>query len=250
MKTLILYFSGTGNTLNVAKGYEHVLKEKGHEVECYSIEDINSLPEHELLIIGGPIYAGNVPDELIQWVRKSIQKTEVNRNAIVFTTSAGLLNANGTKSIAKKLIKKGYTIIDMPTFEMPRNFYIDKYDPTPLVVQEKQVRDTTERLFKSVNKIQMNNQLNVSDSVLGIDFLADIFRIMAKSMGHNFKIDDTCIQCGKCERDCPKTNIDYKNKTYHNNCMLCTRCIHNCPVNAISYKDKKIEQYIAPVLSI
>ena len=80
-------------------------------------------------------------------------------------------------------------------------------------------------------------------SVLGIDLLADVFRIMAKSMGHNFTMDETCIGCGTCERKCPKANIRVAEKRFGSQCMMCTRCIHNCPVNAIRYKGKKIEQY-------
>lgn len=207
-----------------------------------------AIEEHDLLIIGGPIYAGNMPDELINWTRKNIPNVS-NKKAVVYSTSAGLLNAHGIKSIGKKLIKKGYKLVDTPTFEMPRNFYIDKYEPTPDKLQKKQFETASQMILESVNRISINraftieNAIELKDSVVMIDVLADVFRIMAKSMGKNFSIDATCIGCGKCEQNCPKNNINFKEKTYSNKCMLCTRCIHNCPVNAITYKNKKIEQY-------
>ncbi|QAA32638.1 EFR1 family ferrodoxin [Clostridium manihotivorum] len=126
---------------------------------------------------------------------------------------------------------------------MPRNFYIDKYEPTPDLIQKQQFEKAAQIILVSVNKITSNESLILKDSVLMIDLLADIFRIMAKSMGKNFKIDDTCIGCGKCERNCLKQNINYKDKKFSDKCILCTRCIHNCPVNAITYKGKKINQY-------
>ncbi|MHC1750837.1 MAG: EFR1 family ferrodoxin [Cellulosilyticaceae bacterium] len=243
MKISIIYFSGTGNTQAIALGYKKALLKAGHHVSISSIETIQKLEAHDLLIIGGPIYAGNMPDELINWVRKNITYTTPNKKAIVYSTSAGLFNAHGVKSIGKKLIKKGYTLIDTPTFEMPRNFYIDKYSPTPKDIQKQQFITASHMILESINKIQSNQTLIIKDSVLMIDLLADTFRLMAKSMGKNFNIDETCIGCGKCEKNCPKHNINYKEKKYNNQCILCTRCIHNCPVNAITYKGKKFSQY-------
>jgi ferredoxin len=243
MNVQIVYFSGTGNTKTIALGYERVLNRLGHNVLVSSIEDCVELGTHDVLIIGGPIYAGNMPDELITWVRKHIVEVKDHQKAIVFSTSAGLLNANGVKSIGKKLSKKGYSIVDTPTFEMPRNFYIDKYDPTPEDMQKLQFEKASEVILESIKNIDLNKDLVINESVIMIDILADVFRIMAKSMGKSFAIDDTCIRCGKCEKNCPKQNINFKDKKYDNKCILCTRCIHNCPVNAISYKNKKIQQY-------
>lgn len=243
MKISILYFSGTGNTKSIALGYEQALKNMDHMVTISSIENVTSLEEHDVLIIGGPIYAGNMPHELIQWVRRNISKATGSKSAIVFSTSAGLQNAHGVKSIGKKLAQKGYSILELPTYEMPRNFYIDKYEPTPEALQEDQFKNATQKIIDSVNMLQGNKSIELQDSVLLIDMMADLFNIMAKSLGKNFSIDESCISCGVCEFNCPKRNITFKEKKYHNSCILCTRCIHNCPVNAISYKNKKIEPY-------
>jgi ferredoxin len=243
MKVVITYFSGTGNTKAIALGYQRVLNGLGHEVICQSIENITEIPNHDLLIIGGPIYAGNVPDELIIWMRKTVKKNESAKKAIVFTSSAGLQNANGVSSMGKKLIKKGYQVMDTPTFEMPRNFYIDKYDPTPEEQQIAQFEKAASLINGSITKIGSGQGVEIDQSVVMIDLLADVFRLMAKSLGKNFSISNDCIGCGKCERDCPKKNIDFKTKEYSNQCIMCTRCIHNCPVQAISYKGKFVEQY-------
>ena len=243
MKILIVYFSGTGNTQAIARGYERAIIKAGHSVVTSSIENLQEIPEHDFLIVGGPIYAGNMPDKLINWIRKKIPLIDSNKRAIVFSTSAGLLNANGVKSIGKKLIKKGYTLVDAHTFEMPRNFYIDKYDPTPEVIQKQQFENAAADILKSVSKMNLNNIFDMNESVIMIDLLADVFRLMAKSLGKSYQITDQCIGCGKCEKNCPQHNIDFRKKLYSNKCMMCTRCIHTCPVNAIAYKGKQIDQY-------
>jgi len=145
--------------------------------------------------------------------------------------------------MGKKLIKKGYSVIDTPTFEMPRNFYIDKYDPTSEAVQIAQFKKAATGIYESIHTIESGKGLEITQSVVMMDLLADVFRLMAKSMGKNFSISNDCIGCGKCERNCPKNNIDYKEKTYSNQCIMCTRCIHNCPVQAIAYKGKFVDQY-------
>ncbi len=131
----------------------------------------------------------------------------------------------------------------MATFEMPRNFYIDKYEPTPEAVQKQQFESATIKIVDSLNSIDRKSLLSVDESVVMIDLLSDLFRIMAKFMGRSFQIHENCIGCGLCEKNCPKHNIKYIDKKYMERCILCTRCIHNCPVNAISYKGKHIEQY-------
>jgi len=243
VKVKIIYFSGTGNTKAVAQTYDKYLSEAGHSVSTQSIEEHVVIKDIDLLIIGGPIYAGNMPDELINWVRKNVPKTDKTK-AVVFSTSAVLGNAFGVLSIGKKLTKKGYQVIDKPTLIMPRNFYVGKYDPTPVKEQKEQFYKMLELVKESVVNINPNASINFKSSI-GIDLMADLFRMMAKKMGKNFKINEGCIDCGICEKNCPKSNIDLSNKSYLNKCILCTRCIHNCPVNVISYKGKIIEQYTA-----
>jgi len=242
-KALIVYFSGTGNSKTIGTGYEMVLKKMGYETVISSIETLKSVEPHDVLVIGGPIYAGNFPDELINWTRRSIPVLQIPSKAIVYSTSAGLLNAHGVKSIGKKLMKKGYQVVDAVTYEMPRNFYIDKYAPTPEEEQSIMFEKASKLIPVSIEKLSDHQTISDFGSTISIDFFADLFRMMAKSMGKNFSITDECINCGRCERDCPKGNIRLSDKKYLNRCILCTRCIHNCPVNAITYKDKKIDQY-------
>jgi len=242
MNVAIFYFSGTGNTRMTADTYADLFRRAGHQVTTSSMEDCDQVGECDLILIGGPIYAGNMPDYVIQWVRKTVPPSQGTK-AIIFTTSAGLANAHGVRSIGKKLVRKGYRVIDTQTYEMPRNFYIDKYAPTPKEEQRQQLTRMVSQVGESLANLKETGEMTFPENVLGIDLLADVFRIMAKSMGHNFHIDDSCVGCGKCEKNCPKANIRHAEKRYGSSCMMCTRCIHGCPVNAISYKGKKIEQY-------
>mgnify|MGYP001310980113 CR=1 FL=1 len=286
-KALIIYFSGTGNTKGVAKAYADSLESMGYSSALRSLEaylerqeDLASdLKDVDILAVGGPIYAGNVPDLLIHWLRTSLSKItgrEAGANkrirALTFSTSAVIDNAHGVHSLSAKLKKKGFAVVGEQAYVMPRNFYIDKYAATPLEEQRalwskmpEQVTSHLASVLGAGTAAQVQEQVQVQSNrpamsalgLIGIDLLADVFRIMAKGMGKDYAASDACTSCGLCVRQCPKANITIASSntnstanakaaskaTFGKQCMLCTRCIHQCPVNAISYKGKTIEQY-------
>lgn len=51
-------------------------------------------------------------------------------------------------------------------------------------------------------------------------------------------MEDSCIGCGKCARNCPVSAIAMENKKpvwVKEKCTLCLGCLHRCPVFAIQY---------------
>lgn len=248
MKINILYFSGTGNTKYVADYLGEKLKNENHIVKIDSIDE-NPIVDKDvdLLIIGGPNYASNLPEKLLKWVVKNVP--ENNSNAIVFCTSAGRVNAHGVDSLENKLKKKGYNIVSKETFVMPRNFYFGKYPQNTDDEINQILSQTNEQLDELLKNIKFNNYKNENKeitSILKIDFFAKLFNFIAKFIGKSFSVDNSCIKCGKCIKNCPKANISYdknKNIKFGNDCMACMRCIHNCPKHSISYNNKKYDQY-------
>lgn len=248
MKINIIYFSGTGNTKYVGDYLGKKLSNGDNEVKINSIDKNPKIDEDtELLILGGPIYAGNVPEKMIRWVLRNVPNKNID--CIVYSTSAGLKNANGVISLAKKLEKKGYNILSKDTYVMPRNFYFGSYEKNT----DKEIKDMVEEVDKKmdalidkINEKSLTPLEKYTKGVLGKDLLAETFSVMARFMGKNFSVDDTCVKCGLCVKNCPENNIvfnDNKNIKFLNKCMLCTRCIHNCPKNAINYKGEKYDQY-------
>ena len=71
----------------------------------------------------------------------------------------------------------------------------------------------------------------------------------------HFHVEDTCIGCGLCARNCPISAIDMvKQKPAWNReqCVMCLSCLHHCPKFAIQYdnKTKKHGQYVHAPLSV
>jgi len=121
MNILIKYSTGTGNTRYIADVLSSELKKSGNEVECSAIEVESDFKSFDLLVVGGPIHAGNCPEKLIRYVIRKVLVVQ-HKQAVVFSTSTGLLNAHGVLSLSTKLHKKGYDILVNERFIMPRNY--------------------------------------------------------------------------------------------------------------------------------
>ena len=257
MKIGIYYFSGTGNTALFAQHLKIGFEKKWGEDEDFQIHmkdiSVDSKVEDDcdLIAIGGPIYAGNMPEKLIRWAILNVPGTLRGTPAIVFSTSAGTENAFGVESISCKLQDKGYRVIAKEIVEMPRNFYFDKYKANSKEEIESRIEAAKERGELVASKIppeHLSGEKRMRNSKKGIllrDLLAETFSVMAKFMGKNYHATEACVQCGTCVRNCPTRNIEIAEvgTRHHRKCMMCTKCLHICPVNAIQYKGITLEQY-------
>jgi len=67
----------------------------------------------------------------------------------------------------------------------------------------------------------------------------------------HFHVEDTCIGCSLCARNCPIGAIEMEDKKpvwIKQNCLMCLICLHHCPKFAIQYgkNSKKHGQYVHP----
>lgn len=67
----------------------------------------------------------------------------------------------------------------------------------------------------------------------------------------HFKVENSCIGCGLCAKNCPVSAIEIRNKKpvwVKDRCVMCLSCPHHCPKFAIQYENrtKKHGQYTNP----
>ena len=77
------------------------------------------------------------------------------------------------------------------------------------------------------------------DRIFCTDFCpaGTVLGLLSKISPFKIYIEDICISCGECERNCPSGCINSKEKTVDNEtCVKCLKCLSVCPKGGIKYR--------------
>ena len=120
-KVLIVYYSKTGNTEEMAKAVEKGVRSQGVEVVRKRVEEahVDELPACDGIIIGSPTYFGNVAAEIKKFIDESIKYyKKLKGKAGGAFSSCGILGGGGeitNLAILKALMIHGMVV--QGTFE-------------------------------------------------------------------------------------------------------------------------------------
>ena len=240
MKADIYYFTGTGNSLAVAKD---IAKEiDGELISIPSVIDENTI-KTDAKVIGFvfPVYIWGIP--LI--VERFIKKIENLNDKYIFAvvTYGGM--PGGTINLIEKVIEScdgklaaGFKV------HMPGN-----YTPMYGAIAEKK----QQKIFDNWNKkvkiiaeyIKSNKQGKKENDNMLVNFIFSsiIYKFSAKhipEMDKQFWTDENCNKCGICQKVCPVNNINITDSkpSWKGNCEQCFACLQWCPQKAIQYGKK------------
>jgi ferredoxin len=249
-KLLVYYFSGTGNSENVAHWIADVAKEEGMEISLINIAKTNrrqiELPDPKALVaFVSPVHGFNYPPVMLNFL---IHFPKGQNRVLLLNTRAGMLigkwNVPGLTGIAfyfaALILKfKGYSIRSMFPVDLPSNWISVHPGLNERTVKflhdrnQKKVYHFTQKVlaggsdFRAVREIIQD--LLISPISLGYFFIGRFF--FAKT----YYASADCDNCGLCIKACPVTAI----KTVDNrpfwtfNCESCMHCMSNCPKRAI-----------------
>ncbi|WP_425447023.1 EFR1 family ferrodoxin [Dethiothermospora halolimnae] len=243
----IIFFSGTGNTKYIAKSFEENFKNKDIEIDITSIENIRrfDIKNIDFLVIGAPIYADNVPEFFIKWLKENIPYAEKMIPIILFTTQVS--TGAGVHIMERIMTDKNYKVVIKTSFSMPNNYYYAMFSKTPEKRVKEMISNGKNKVEELVEKFLQGKEVKdrgTRSRVFLAKAVGKMFSSVGKKQAQKLTVTEDCIKCGLCVRKCPSNNIILKDKiTFKENCYVCTRCIHICPVNAIRYKGKKCDQY-------
>jgi ferredoxin len=241
MKTLIYYFTGTGNSLAVAKGL------------CSRIGDCELIPIASLIKDPGPI----VPDAdrvgivcplyffgLPAIVAEFSSCLDLSNTDYVFSVitmggsggTAALRQLDGIlkEAPARRGLDSGFSI------RMPGN-YILMYDSLGQEQIGRTIRAADRRMEEIADRVKQGFQEKLAWSPIA----ALIHHLMNPRFIHGvheadrkFTVDDRCTSCNTCVEVCPVENIRLENgrPVWLHRCEQCMACIQLCPTNAIQAK--------------
>jgi len=242
MKTTIYYFSGTGNSLKVAKDISDGLKDTEIIQICSNNIGFNNTTLKKIGFIF-PVYVCGMP----LLVKEFIEKVEIPRDAYVYTVVTFGASAGASISqLERLLINKGIKLSAAFKMKMPGNYQV-MYSP----ISEKKQKQCFENEKENITKIvkSINSSEIVKCNGARDKLIKSVGAMMYGSFApykkdENFWTDGKCNGCGICVKVCPANNIimnDNKPQWQHK-CEQCVACMQWCPQKSIQYKKRTIKR--------
>ncbi len=255
MKTVIYYFSGTGNSLFAAK----TLKAQMDNAELVAVKNIIKdkviTPKCETIVIVFPVYMWGPPIMIMDLINKLSVTAE--QKVYFFATYGGML-ARALCYTRDILTKKGIILQGGFAARMPGNF-MPMYNVYPNDKQQalfkKAHAKITEAAFiiKTGAKYTIDTNLGFAGWLLTA-ILRKALEPKIKTNDKNFFADEKCNSCGICAKVCPVGNIIQNGKSvvWGGSCENCLACLHWCPQKAIQFGPKTASRgrYHQPEISL
>ena len=249
MDAQIYYFSGTGNSLHVARE----LKRRMPSISLVPI--IGALKEAEIkstaetVGIIFPIHAHTIPAIVKDFLKK------------VDLSSANYVFAMATRYCADKVFKVINRILKKKNQKLNASFAVNtpvNYIPVFSVPTTEEINEIELVLQENLDEIQPiieGKKEHFEKSNLMLAILANTLLLFNQllfqstkyfGMQKSFYADEKCIGCGTCENIClsGKIKLVDKKPVWQNDvsCVYCFACISYCPKMAIQAKGKRTKK--------
>lgn len=232
METIILYFSGTGNSLACARNIQNhfagsVLKRIHHQTNL----EINC----NNLFIVIPTYAYGVPDVVYKYLKNAVIKASYTALIATYGTKTGGLFRQVYRLFKSKNVKldyyNGIQSVEnfFPLFNSIKQEKIEK-------LFEQQKKMTNAVINDLQNKVIKTKPRAYSPSRL----ISLLYRSFRPVVNRTIKVHkDICVGCGICSKVCSNGAIIVDEKTKKakitpKKCQTCQACLNFCPYNAIT----------------
>lgn len=246
---MIIYFSGTGNSLTVAQHIATGLNEKViHMNEAKKLKTINDSSIGFVF----PVHNFDIPPML----KAIIEKLDFPSLKYAF----GIITHGGDKgntlfSLKRLMQEKGSDLHYKNDVLMPVNSRIMYGRLTDKI--EERIADSKTKIATIISDIKGQKQntqhIRKKHLIAAMHNLAET-NILKKRFTPEVDAD-LCTNCGICQSVCPVNNISVKNgKAFiEDYCEQCTTCLHWCPQVAIHYGKRKVrkeQQYHNPEIKL
>lgn len=266
---VIYYFSGTGNSLTVAKDIaEKINAELTPIAARIRSKKVNIAADVVGIVF--PDYHSHLPNIVNQFISNS----DIDGKYIFGVCTYGGKGPGLTIEYLKRAIEsKGGNLAAGFAVKMPYNYIVPSFSFKKCAIsitlkevsveeQKKMFSDwskkceviadfvharkkgvyetSAEFLLKFIDTIKVRESLGkyIWLKMAGYPGRTSLsFSESRQLMDYGFYSDEKCVGCGTCEKVCPVDNIELidKNPSWQHNCEQCFACLQWCPQSAIQF---------------
>ena len=242
---MIFYFSGTGNSLWVAKELQ-----KYYRCKVISIAEELNRPENnfsyavassEYIFFVFPVHSWGADILTCRFLEK-LNLVNYRKQPVYVICTCGD-NCGYTAKVIKRILrKKSIALTKSYSIQMPNNYLLMKgFSTDTKEIETQKLAEAPKRLQLIVNEIPGGDCDDLyakgKFSCLKTYLIYPLFRKYGVKK-NLFYAKEICVSCGLCMAICPTKTIYYQDKKpkwNQNTCVQCSACINRCPEQAIEY---------------
>jgi flavodoxin/ferredoxin len=236
MKSIVIYFSQTGSTRDIARAIHAGLSESS-ECDIARLQDIdeNDMSAYDLIGLGGPVWHRREPANVMNFIEYTMNSLE-GRHAFTFCTH-GLLPGRFIARVVAMMKQKGLTVIGWNNWygsvtmpEKPKPYFTDGH---PDEIDLKQAEEFGREMAERSRRIESGEKELIPELPKGNDYDA-IY--MGRGQSWQLKKEKQPLKQGDAELLELTGLRDFPFKFNREKCLYpkCTLCIDNCPTNSIN----------------
>jgi ferredoxin len=236
MRTAIYYFTGTGNTLAIARNLATELGDTELVPIASVIQQEPIVASADTVGIAFPVYFLDIPGI----VKEFVQKLRISKTQYVFGIATCGERPGGALFNLKSIVgEKGVLLSAGFAFVMPENYIgpVDLMGDAPhrqekYTAAKSRIPAVAEAIRERRQAVPEGNRsalLRIGGSI------TRTLAITLYNTARRFRATEKCNRCRTCERICPVQNITVTEDAvrWGKNCTQCYACIHWCPKEAI-----------------
>ena len=250
--TRIYYFTGTGNSLAVARKLAEDTNAELIGIPA-ALKTPQNIPKDAAVGIVYPLYAGGLPSAVVRFLQ-SVSLADAGY--VFFVATEGGKMGSPMSQILRLSTAAGHAADAGWWIQMPDN-YIPLSNP-PQLPEQKAMYDTARSKAAAIaehvkNREKHLEKMGFAGKIMGLAY-GPFIKSLPKS-DEKFIISSSCTKCGVCVSVCPADNIQLAPQGKHvwlHRCEGCLACLQFCPEEAINI-GKKTElrsRYRHPTASV
>lgn len=249
MKTDLFYYSGTGNSLWVAR----TLAERLGDAALFPISRVSAEAGRsgaEAIGLLFPVHIWGLPRRVIAFLETLAN--DPSRYCFAVAVNAGQVAAT-LLQLERLMQVEGLTLSSGFQIVMPSN-YIPWGGPGPKEGQMERIAAARQKIGTIAAAVAARARGPVEKGPLWQNVLLSGINRFGFSripgMDKDFWVDEKCYACGICRQVCPCANIEMKEgrPVWLHHCEQCLACLQWCPQEAIQFgkKTPRYERYHHP----